>query len=248
MCLIIRISVTNAIIKTAKDWQKRIIHSIYPFPAVRGDCCAIERMAYEFCEDAASEGVVYVEARYSPHYLSNTTKQEFSAGLGTVSPRDAVHCVNRGFKRGQQDFGITVRSILACIRNYPGEGDFIMTAWMLLYIEVKYNKVITTRPKVYIKEHMCRGGGSTVYTEKYGPDWQRGASGLGTLKKHTAWAKRGPELLSKNWIWPWHISKETDFNYLFYHVVIQMSKPLPIIFRLVWYKRWSECLFKINNI
>ena len=151
-------------------------------------------MAYEFCEDAASEGVVYVEARYSPHYLSNTTKQEFSAGLGTVSPRDAVHCVNRGFKRGQQDFGITVRSILACIRNYPGEGDFIMTAWMLLYIEVKYNKVVTTRPKLYIKEHMCRGGVHCLHG-KVRSRLAKGSERFRDIKKAYSVGKKGSRII-----------------------------------------------------
>lgn len=36
-----------------------------------GDREAIKRVAYEFVEDRAKEGVVYVEARYSPHFLAN---------------------------------------------------------------------------------------------------------------------------------------------------------------------------------
>lgn len=39
---------------------------------VSGDREAIKRIAYEFVEDRAKEGVVYVEARYSPHLLANT--------------------------------------------------------------------------------------------------------------------------------------------------------------------------------
>lgn len=38
----------------------------------RGDREAIKRIAYEFVEDRAKEGVIYVEARYSPHFLANT--------------------------------------------------------------------------------------------------------------------------------------------------------------------------------
>jgi adenosine deaminase len=34
-----------------------------------GDLSAIERIAYEFCEDKAKNGVLYAEARYSPHLL-----------------------------------------------------------------------------------------------------------------------------------------------------------------------------------
>lgn len=33
---------------------------------------AIKRIAYEFVEDKAKEGVIYVEVRYSPHLLANT--------------------------------------------------------------------------------------------------------------------------------------------------------------------------------
>lgn len=38
----------------------------------RGDREAIKRIAYEFVEDKAKEGVIYVEVRYSPHLLANT--------------------------------------------------------------------------------------------------------------------------------------------------------------------------------
>ena len=42
------------------------------FPLSSGDREAIKRIAYEFVEDKAKEGVVYVEVRYSPHFLANT--------------------------------------------------------------------------------------------------------------------------------------------------------------------------------
>lgn len=45
----------------------QIIHVIFALPS--GDLSAIERVAYEFCEDKAKNGVLYVEARYSPHFL-----------------------------------------------------------------------------------------------------------------------------------------------------------------------------------
>lgn len=37
-----------------------------------GDREAIKRIAYEFVEDRAKEGVIYVEVRYSPHFMANT--------------------------------------------------------------------------------------------------------------------------------------------------------------------------------
>jgi len=45
----------------------QIFHVICALPS--GDLSAIERVAYEFCEDKAKNGVLYVEARYSPHFL-----------------------------------------------------------------------------------------------------------------------------------------------------------------------------------
>lgn len=39
---------------------------------LRGDREAIKRVAYEFVEMKAKEGVVYVEVRYSPHFLANS--------------------------------------------------------------------------------------------------------------------------------------------------------------------------------
>lgn len=39
---------------------------------IRGDREAIKRIAYEFVETKAKEGVIYVEARYSPHFLANS--------------------------------------------------------------------------------------------------------------------------------------------------------------------------------
>jgi len=45
----------------------QIIHVICALSS--GDLSSIERVAYEFCEDKAKNGVLYVEARYSPHFL-----------------------------------------------------------------------------------------------------------------------------------------------------------------------------------
>ena len=50
------------------------------FPLSSGDREAIKRIAYEFVEDKAKEGVVYVEVRYSPHFLANTQVEPISWG------------------------------------------------------------------------------------------------------------------------------------------------------------------------
>jgi adenosine deaminase len=44
----------------------------FPFftPIVAGDTGALERVAYEFVEDQAIQGILYTETRYSPHWLT----------------------------------------------------------------------------------------------------------------------------------------------------------------------------------
>ncbi|XP_072323607.1 adenosine deaminase-like [Scyliorhinus torazame] len=88
-------------------------------PVIAGDREAIQQIAYELVEDKAKEGIVYLEARYSPHYLANCKVHPIPWGQteGDVSPDEVVYLVNQGFWRGQHDFGIKVRSILCCIRH-----------------------------------------------------------------------------------------------------------------------------------
>ncbi|XP_037276369.2 adenosine deaminase-like [Rhipicephalus microplus] len=76
-------------------------------PTVVGDLEAVERISYELCEDQAREGVAYFEARYSPHFLASKENN--------VTPKQVVEAVNCGLRRGQCDFQIKVRSILACV-------------------------------------------------------------------------------------------------------------------------------------
>ncbi len=72
---------------------------------------AIERVAYEMCEDAARDGVRYIEVRYCPH-LSNRQ------GL---SLDQVVEAELRGFARGRADFGIIPQVINCSLRHYdPG--------------------------------------------------------------------------------------------------------------------------------
>lgn len=90
---------------------------------------AIERIAYEFCEQAAANDVIYVEARYCPHLLLadvfNNSKVDYInhnskiAEVENVTVHAIVEAVNRGFARGEKDFGVIARSILSCIRGKP---------------------------------------------------------------------------------------------------------------------------------
>lgn len=67
---------------------------------------ALERIAYEFCEDMARDNVRYCEVRFAP-VLQQTP--EFSM-------EDVVVSVLRGLERGQKDFPVTVKVILCCYR------------------------------------------------------------------------------------------------------------------------------------
>ncbi|XP_070600799.1 adenosine deaminase [Erythrolamprus reginae] len=90
-------------------------------PAIAGDREAIRRIAYEFVEMKAKEGVIYVEVRYSPHFLANCEVDPipWKQKKGDVTPDDVVSYVNQGLKEGEKDFNIKVKSILCCMRNYP---------------------------------------------------------------------------------------------------------------------------------
>jgi len=84
----------------------------YTSPSLSGDIVAMERVAYEFCEDIYSQGLLYVEARFCPHLLVHNDGKEDSA-----TPDDILEAVLRGFDKGGEKFGVTVRTILCCIRG-----------------------------------------------------------------------------------------------------------------------------------
>ena len=68
---------------------------------------ALERVAYEFVEDMARDGVVYAEARFAPHFHTQ-------GGLGL----DAVMLAAlRGLSRGQREFDVECRLIVCAMRN-----------------------------------------------------------------------------------------------------------------------------------
>jgi adenosine deaminase len=68
---------------------------------------ALERVAYELAEDAAAEGVRYLEVRYAPVL---NVRQGLSLG-------DAVESPLRGLERAERDHGIVARVIVCGIRN-----------------------------------------------------------------------------------------------------------------------------------
>ena len=101
-----------------------------------GDLEAIERMSYEFCEYEAIEGVIYVEARYCPFlllpesfnqadFLSHSCDSQ-APNSQKISPKAIVEAANKGFQRGEKDFGIIARTILCCIRGKPEWSNHIL--------------------------------------------------------------------------------------------------------------------------
>ncbi|XP_014907886.1 adenosine deaminase [Poecilia latipinna] len=89
---------------------------------IAGDREAIKRIAYEFVEDKAKEGVIYVEVRYSPHFLANCDVGKnipWNQTEGDLTPDEVVRLVNEGLSEGERAFKIKARSILCCMRHMP---------------------------------------------------------------------------------------------------------------------------------
>lgn len=79
--------------------------------SVMQTAASLERIAYELAEDAAAEGVRYIEIRYSP--VLNTRHD--------LSLEEAVEAPLRGIERAQRDHGIVSRLIICALRNLsPG--------------------------------------------------------------------------------------------------------------------------------
>jgi adenosine deaminase len=68
---------------------------------------AIERVAYEFMEDQAADNVVYVEARFAPHFHTGEK-------LGVDGVMTAML---RGLRRGSRDFNVGFGLIVCAMRN-----------------------------------------------------------------------------------------------------------------------------------
>ncbi|KAJ8390207.1 hypothetical protein AAFF_G00109460 [Aldrovandia affinis] len=88
---------------------------------IAGNREAIKRVAYEFVETKAKEGVIYVEVRYSPHFLANSSVDPipWNQKEGDLTPDEVVSLVNQGLSDGEKAFNIKVRSILCCMRHMP---------------------------------------------------------------------------------------------------------------------------------
>jgi len=78
----------------------------------------MERIAYELAEDAAREGIRYLEVRYAP--VLNTR--------GGLTMAQAVEAPLRGLARAEREYGIVARVIVCAIRNMPAATS-LEAAW-----------------------------------------------------------------------------------------------------------------------
>jgi len=79
---------------------------------------AMERIAYELAEDAAREGIRYLEVRYAP--VLNTR--------GGLTMAQAVEAPLRGLARAEREHGIVAKVIVCAIRNMP-PATSLESAW-----------------------------------------------------------------------------------------------------------------------
>jgi adenosine deaminase len=87
-----------------EDYLKRFEYTIPLLQSAE----AIERVSYEMVEDAARDGIRYLEVRYCP-WLSR------HQGL---SPERALEAELAGLARGERDFGVVARVINCSLRHY----------------------------------------------------------------------------------------------------------------------------------
>ncbi|MBC7790371.1 MAG: adenosine deaminase [Anaerolineae bacterium] len=84
---------------------------------------ALERIAYELMEDAARDGISYIEVRYSP--VLNT--------VDGLSLGEAVEAALRGITRGTRDFSVMGRVIICALRNLPAETSLELARLAVAY-------------------------------------------------------------------------------------------------------------------
>ncbi len=87
----------------------RFLETFNFFLPIVSDPEAVERIAYEMCEDEARAGVRYFEARFSPHVLATDA----------FRPEAVVERALAGLEKGQARFGVKARAILCCMRHRP---------------------------------------------------------------------------------------------------------------------------------
>ncbi|HEV7837364.1 MAG TPA: adenosine deaminase [Gemmatimonadaceae bacterium] len=111
--------------RTLEDYLKRFDITV----SVMQSEDALERIAYELAEDAAEDGVRYIEVRNAP--ILNVVQ-----GLNLVQ---AVEAPLRGLRRAEKEFGIVSRFIICSLRQYPPATSLEMAR---LAVEFKNDGVV----------------------------------------------------------------------------------------------------------
>jgi adenosine deaminase len=84
---------------------------------------SLDRIAYELAEDAAADGVRYIEVRFAP--ILNVR--------GRLSLGAAVEAPLRGLRRAEADFGIIGRVIVTALRNMDPELSLELASLAVAY-------------------------------------------------------------------------------------------------------------------
>jgi adenosine deaminase len=79
------------------------------------DYDACRRVAYENVEDAAREGIAYIELRYSPWFMAEAHH---------LKPEGVVKAVSDGIRAGEKQFGVKVNQIGILSRHYGPQTAF----------------------------------------------------------------------------------------------------------------------------
>ena len=111
--------------QTLEDYLKRFDVTVSVMQSEE----ALERIAYELAEDAAEDGVRYIEVRNAP--ILNVVQ-----GLTLVQ---AVEAPLRGLRRAEKDFGVTGRFIICALRHFSPEDSLEMAQ---LAVEFKNDGVV----------------------------------------------------------------------------------------------------------
>lgn len=73
----------------------------------RADCSAYTRIAFEYCEESALNGVAYFETRFTPQSHLDPEK------VPAVTAEHIIRAVLEGLRQGEEKFGVKVRSQLS---------------------------------------------------------------------------------------------------------------------------------------
>ena len=83
----------------------------------------IERVSYEMVEDAAHDGLRYLEVRYCPKLSTR----------GGLTMEAALEAELRGLARGERDFGVITRVINCSLRHYSAEVSLAIARLSVAY-------------------------------------------------------------------------------------------------------------------